>query len=165
MAQWGNCNFSELLSLRNNVAKAARESEAFEKACLKELAGRLLSLVIRETPKGKYKKSTGKQGGTLQRGWTAKTQEEAESGKAPKAKEYAESLSIKKVANMIQIEIINPVDYASYVEYGHRIAGDKGGWVQGSFMLTLSEAKLRQMQPQVLNRLLKKHLEGAFRGN
>ena len=43
------------------------------------------------------------------------------------------------------IEIVNPVEYASYVEYGHRTA-DHNGWVSGHFMMTISEKELKGME-------------------
>ena len=45
-----------------------------------KLAARLLALVIPRTPVGQYPKGSGKKGGTLRRGWTAKTDEEAATG-------------------------------------------------------------------------------------
>ena len=71
---------------------------------------------------------------------------------------YAESLEIKKSGNMYQVEIINPVHYASYVEYGHRTANHKG-WVEGKFMLTISEQELDTQAPAILERKI-----GAFLG-
>lgn len=38
------------------------------------------------------------------------------------------------------VEIINPVEYASYVEFGHRTPS--GGWVEGQYMLTIENMKL-----------------------
>ena len=40
------------------------------------LAARLLALVIPRTPVGQYPRSSGKKGGTLRRGWTARTEQE-----------------------------------------------------------------------------------------
>lgn len=55
------------------------------------------------------------------------------------------------------IEIVNPVEYASYVEYGHRTANHKG-WVQGRFMLTISEQEIQNIAPKVLESKIKKFL-------
>lgn len=52
------------------------------------------------------------------------------------------------------IEIVNPVEYASYVEYGHRTANHKG-WVKGQFMMTISEQELEKIAPKVLERKIK----------
>ena len=54
------------------------------------------------------------------------------------------------------VEIVNPVDYASYVEFGHRTVN--GGWVNGKYMLTISEEKLKRIAPSVLEALVLKKL-------
>ena len=102
-------------------------------------------------------KSSGKKGGTLRRGWTSKTHEEAESGEKANAKAYADSLTIHHYGNTLVIEIVNPVEYASYVEYGHRTANHKG-WVQGRFMLTISEQEIQNIAPKVLESKIKKFI-------
>jgi len=105
-----------------------------------------------------------KKGGTLRRGWTAKTEAEAESGtgKGKDAVEYANSLPIRKVGSDYIIEIINPVHYASYVEFGHRTANHKG-WVEGKFMLTISEQELEADAPRVIENKLIKYLGECFK--
>ena len=57
--------------------------------------------------------------------------------------------------------IINPVEYAAYVEYGHRKRNNQG-WVPGKLMLTISETELRAVTPQILERKIKKFLEDAI---
>lgn len=52
---------------------------------------------------------------------------------------------------------MNPVEYASYVEYGHRTANHKG-WVKGKFMMTISEQELEKIAPKVLENKIKKYL-------
>lgn len=49
---------------------------------------------------------------------------------------------------------MNPVEYASYVEYGHRTANHKG-WVKGRFMMTISEQELEKIAPKVLENKIK----------
>lgn len=51
----------------------------------------------------------------------------------------------------------DPVEYASYVEYGHRTANHTG-WVQGQFMLTISEQEIQTIAPQVLEAKIKQFL-------
>jgi hypothetical protein len=162
--------------------------QIFITSCAKELAARLLAKVIKRTPvgeygksimrddageairlksgknKGKVKKQVVKKGGTLRRGWTAKTEAEAESGtgRGADAIEYANSLVIRKVDNAYTIEVINPVHYASYVEFGHRTANHKG-WVEGKFMLTISEQELEADAPRVIENKLNKYLGECFK--
>ena len=77
--------------------------------------------------KGKVKMKTEviHTGGTLRRGWIATTQTEAEANKNEKPddtkiRNYVYRLRIHKKGDTYQVWLVNPVDYASYVEYGHR---------------------------------------------
>lgn len=179
MARWGRVDYEELKKLQKNIEELTEtlNMDAFCESCAKELAARLLALVIPKTPVGDYSgnsytcangqthkghKVTGKVGGTLRRGWTSETHGEAEggSGKGKNAKEYANSLNITKSGNTYTIEIVNPVEYASYVEFGHRTVN--GGWVEGHYMLTISEEKLKSIAPQVLEKKLNDYLKGVF---
>ena len=74
---------------------------------------------------------------------------------------YVSSLQINKVGDTYQIEIINPVEYAPYVEFGHRTRNHEG-WVPGRFMLTISEKELESQAPKVLERKLMRYLGGLF---
>ena len=164
MARWGNCDFSQLKDLQKRMEKLQRNDfQAFCEECAKELAARLLAKVIKRTPVGQYEPSTGKKGGTLRRGWTAKTEEEAKSGGNQNAKAYADSLQVTKMGDVYQIEIINPVLYSSYVEYGHRTRNHKG-WVEGRFMLTISEKELDAQAPKILEKKLMKYLGECLDG-
>ena len=164
MANWGRCDFKQLKDLQERIQRLeGNDFDAFCEACAKELAARLLAKVIKRTPVGDYPSSTGKMGGTLRRGWTAKTEAEAYSGGKSNAKAYADALPITKSGSMIQIEIINPVHYASYVEFGHRTRNHKG-WVKGKFMLTISEQELQSQAPKILENKLKKYLGECFNG-
>ena len=160
--KWGRCEYRQLIKLRDNLAKL--QSADLDKFCRdtsKELAARLLSLVIPATPVGKYPKASGKKGGTLRRGWTARTEQEAASrGGDSNAQAYAQAMPISKQGTTYVVEVINPVHYASYVEFGHRTPG--GGWVEGKYFLTISEQQLRGQAPAIIEDKLKKLLRGAF---
>ena len=149
-----------------------KQIDLFLTSCAKELAARLLAKVIKRTPVHDYSKDrhvhfvtkdgktvdfeadVGKTGGTLRRGWTA--------GKRSNAKAYADSLTVDKVGTDYVIEIINPVEYASYVEFGHRTRNHKG-WVEGQFMLTISEDEIRKSAPRILEKKLETYLKGCFK--
>mgnify|MGYP000048087142 FL=1 len=60
------------------------------------------------------------------------------------------------------VEIINPVEYASYVEFGHRTVS--GGWVEGRYMLTISEEKLKRIAPSVLEKMVLRKLKEVCNG-
>jgi hypothetical protein len=164
--RWGNVDYKQLQKLRDNLQKLQdMDLDKFCEDMSKELAARLLALVIPATPVGKYPKSTGKKGGTLRRGWTAKTEAEARNGSgsgANKAVAYANALPVFKRGRTFYIEVINPVQYASYVEFGHRTPRGKG-WVAGRYFLTISEQKLEQVAPSVIEKKLEALLREAFK--
>ena len=125
-----------LEALRNRLEKAANaaEKDAFYESAVRELAARLLALVKKRTPVIS---------GTLRRGWTV--------GK------------LKKSEGGYEIEVIDPIEYASYVEFGHRTRGGKG-WVPGRFMMTVSASELEGMAPALLQRKLNAYLKEALDG-
>ncbi len=184
MARWGKCDYKQLKKLQENINKLANgDAIRFYEECARELAARLLRKVIKRTPvgenqyetktvNGKQKKYVIRNGGTLRRGWTARTEEEAENGSSKNAKDWANSLAVKKIGDIFQIEVINPVHYASYVEYGHRQEPGryvpaigkrlKASWVEGKYMLTISEKELESQIPALLERKMKKYIEECF---
>ena len=90
------------------------------------------------------------------------------------AKAYAQTLPVTKAGGMYQITVINPVKYASYVEFGHRQKPGryvpqigkrlKRGWVPGKYMLTLSEKDLQTIAPGLLEKRLDAFLREVFNG-
>ena len=156
MARWGNCDFSELRKYADKLEKLTdADINDLCVKCSKELAKRRLALVIPRASVGDYPAGSGKVGGTLRRGWTSKTHAEAASGKGKNGKpikEYVASLPVRKVGGYYIIKIINPVEYSPYVEFGHRTRS--GGWVNGKYMLTISEERLKQIAPRVLEKML-----------
>ncbi len=147
----------QLERLQEQIEKVATiDIDAFCEACAKELAARLLRKVIKRTPVGDYSgasytcasdvshkgnKVTGKVGGTLRRGWSMK--------------------QLHHFDDTYVIEIINPVEYASYVEYGHRNLNGK--WTSGHFMLTISKKEIEQLAPKLLENRLNQLLKECFK--
>lgn len=167
MAKWGNADFEQIKDLQKRLE--ALQNTDLNKFCedaSKELAARLLALVIPRTPVGQYASETGKNGGTLRRGWTA--------GKETAPGAYAKSLPVEKSGDYYIIRVTNPVKYASYVEFGHRQTPGrfvpaigkrlKQGWVNGQYFLTLSEQDLERIAPAVLQKRLDKLLREVFNG-
>ena len=94
---WGSCDYRQLQKIRNNLDRLERmDMNKFCQDVSKELAARLLALVIPRTPVGRYPKSSGKKGGTLRRGWTARTAGEAAAGSTTDAKAYAAALPVSR---------------------------------------------------------------------
>lgn len=128
-----------------------QDPERFLEDCAKELAARLLAKVIKRTPTGDYSQlviPSGKVGGTLKRGWTAS--------------------EVYKDGSYYKVDVTNAVEYASYVEYGHRQEPGrfvpaigkrlKRSWVKGQFMMTISENELQTIAPKVLEEKIKKYI-------
>lgn len=174
MGKMGKFDMRGLKEFQKQLEKL-QNPDAFVESCAKELAARLLRMVIKRTPVGDYDKywtdtdgtrlvdknnkqivlkKSSKKGGTLRRGWTA--------SKNSSATGYAESLTVNHFGDTYVIEIVNPVEYASYVEYGHRTPNHKG-WVRGQFMMTISEQELKKIAPRVLENKIKKYLEGCIK--
>lgn len=140
-----SADYKELEQFTKNLEKLnEKQKDEFLQSCCKELAARLLEKVIKRTPS---------QTGVLRRGWTA--------GKSGGASSYAQSLNVRHSGNTYQVEIINPIEYASYVEYGHRTRGHRG-WVQGHFMLTISEEEINRSTERILTAKLKKYMKEVF---
>lgn len=148
---WGKCEFSQLTKLAENV-NALKEGVAneFTKDIANEIAMRLLRRIKEKTPVGQY--TDGRTGGTLRNGWDIG--------------------QITQNGNSYTIEIINPVEYASYVEYGHRQTPGKfvpaigkklkKSWVKGRFMMTLSFKEIDQLTPQIVSAKVWEELKRCF---
>lgn len=149
-------DFSELIAFRDKLQASIDDSQAFLESCVKELAARLLAQVIKNTPVGDYPASTGKVGGGLRRGWTA--------GQEIDARQYVKSIVVTRVGNNFVIELINPVEYAMYVEYGHRTSNHKG-WVDGKFILTIAEKDIQTKAPAILEMKLEKYFREVFQSD
>ena len=199
MARMGSFRIDGMEKFRDQLNRL-EDPNKFAEDCTRELAARMLTKVIKRTPVGdysqevtvvvkrdskhhkkgdKYKKRvnpSGKMGGTLRRGWTSKTHEEAVSGQGqPQANEilgFVHSVPVVKTGDSLQIDIINPVEYASYVESGHRqqpgryvpVLGKrlKKAWVQGQFMMKKSADELQNEAPTILKKEMDDYLKGAF---
>lgn len=168
MGRTGHFDYRELKQFAGKLEKLEKEArQGFFESAAKELASRLLALVIQKTPVGNYPPGSGMTGGTLRRGWVAKTQEEAAGSRsaAPGVKDIQGFLNTLKISHSGEnyvIEVINPVEYASYVEKGHRTVNHKG-WVTGHFMLTLSEKELQAITPGILEKKLIRFFEDGMR--
>lgn len=166
MGKMGKFDCKGLIEFQKQLEKLQGTQDQFVESCVKELAARLLRMVVKRTPVGDYSheievtakrdsknhkkgdvykkkvNTSGKVGGTLRRGWTIG--------------------EIRKEGNVYKIDIINPVEYAPYVEYGHRTPDHKG-WVKGHFMMTISEGELEKIAPKVLEDKIRKFLEGCLK--
>ena len=200
MARMGKFDMKGLLELQKELKKL-QNPDMFVESCAKELAARLLRMVVKRTPTGEYDGTvefdadipakhvsfdtkggehvefdtkarmthvkfapkTGKKGGTLKRGWTSQASGSGSEGlKTNGASQYVDSLKVNHFGDTYVVEIVNPVEYASFVEFGHRTPNHKG-WVEGKFMMTISEQELERIAPRVLENKIKKYLGECFK--
>jgi len=205
MAKMGSMDISDFIKLRDNLNKMSEPKilDKFMRECVAEIAMEVLKRTIKLTPVGqsmsiaealtdesgneiRYKRGNKKgqvktkdkiihTGGTLRRGWTAKTQEEAESSRGSgisNIESTAKTLRVSRTGDTYIAWIINPVEYASYVEYGHRqtpgryvpVLGKrlKKSWVQGRHMLQISMQEVEARLPQFLDVKLQAYLNQIF---
>lgn len=157
-------DFRELERLGEQVAKIQRELQGdFIEKLAKDIAARFLRKVIKRTPVGVYDgstyrcakiggqthkghKVTGKVGGTLKRAWTTNNK----------------NMRIVRSGTILSIDIINPTEYASYVEYGHRTP-DHTKWIEGHFMMTISAKEIEGIAPALLQKRIEQKLREAFK--
>lgn len=128
-------DIKQLERLRDNLQALDKDLNDFLEGCAKELAARLIATVIKRTPVAT---------GTLRRAWSTN------------------HIKVRHEGSSCVVEIINPTEYASYVEYGHRTANHTG-WVPGQCMLTISEEEIRQSAPGILEQRIKKWLSGVVK--
>ena len=144
MAKWGSVDYRQIKKLQEKMAEfEEKELRDFCEAMAKEIAARLLAMVIDRTPVVS---------GDLRRAWKADNS----------------SLSVRREGDEYVIEIINSMSYSSYVEYGHRQEPGryvpalgkrlKKSWVNGRFMLTRSEVEMDSKMPKILEKKLERKL-------
>ena len=120
MAQWGNVEFSDLVALRDKFEMLQNTVDDFCIQVTQEIAQIVFKNAGLRTPR---------KTGDLIRAWNTE--------------------NLKKEGNIYKIEIVNPLGYAEYVEFGHRKKNDKG-WVKGSFMLTIAERDLQRNLDKII---------------
>ena len=134
-----------LEAFRDQIQEMEQQAvNEFFESLAKEIAARLLRKVIKRTPA---------KTGNLRNLWGA-----------------AKDIKVKKTGNNYEVTIENSASYASYVEYGHRQTPGRyvpeigkrlvNDWVDGKFMLTLSEHELKGQLPGIIKRKMDAWLAG-----
>lgn len=113
-------DMKELLEYSKKLAKSSDNFEDFLKDFLIEMANRIIA---------KTKPRTPVDTGALRNSW-----------------ELGHFVFNKKD---IGVEILNPMEYATEIEYGHRIVrnGVEVGWYEGKFMLKTSIDEVKRQMP------------------
>lgn len=117
----------ELEDLNKNFTKFEKILDQIAIEALQDIAAKTIAKIIERTPVDT---------GTLQNSWDISR--------------------VKKTSTGYEMEILNPTEYAPYVEYGHRIkvGGATVGWKEGVFMMTISENEMEKVK----DRIVKKHM-------
>lgn len=133
MAKTGRCDFSELKKFAEHLEKQEIKAKAMIERCINDLGAEVLARAKLRTPVDT---------GNLEKAWTIS--------------------SIKRVGNYYKVIVSNNLEYAAYVEYGHRTANHKK-WVPGKFMLTISAKEVDKLTPAILERRVKRFLNQVMR--
>lgn len=166
--------FKQLEEFQKKLKKCQEDVPQLAIDTNKDIAAMFLSYTIDLTPVGQgtfdEEGNRIKQGGTLRRGWTAKTHAEAEkgSGAGENPQAYAESLDVNKNGTDYVLDVINPVEYALYVEKGYRqkkgqyvpALGKRltGRVIPGRHMCRDGKNLTEQQVPKVINRNITKFM-------
>lgn len=127
--------------------------DAFLEKCINYLGATCLSYTIQNTPRDTSH---------LARSWTVS-----------KPKKNGNSTSIEIGVKSSNSAIGNPVEYAPYVEYGHRTRGkhhpenphktnESYGWVPGFFMLTRAAKQTEIEMPGIINSMVDEFMGELF---
>lgn len=165
MAKWGKVDLKELKALEQRLAQLEKaDLDKTLKATANKIAQTLLNKVKKRTPVGvkpdldgpkadeihdKY--WSGYVGGTLRDAW---------------------EVTVAREGDNYMITLLNPKEYASYVEYGHRQTPGryvpalgktlKASWVDGKYMMTMSVQEVETLAPKMLQKALFECLKEVF---
>ena len=130
MSRMGSFDYSEIKRMAGSFQKALNERviERWIKEFLLEMAFRAQRKIKKRTPVGVYSNKTG---GHLRRNWQVG--------------------NVVKRGSSYIVEVYNNVEYASYVEHGHRTLNHRG-WVDGRFMATISMQEIGRQLPGFIER-------------
>lgn len=188
-------NVDGLKELKQNLVEQQKQVDTYMRLLASDIAALLLRKVKKRTPVGEYdndietykrdNKKKGikagdfkvdKKGNYKRKGYKSVTFKK--DGKEQTKLYYRRGGTLRgawtvgeisKVGDKYSIEVFNPIEYASYVEYGHRqepgkfvpVLGKKlkKAWVPGRFMLTISENEIRDNLESIIQKRLKVILE------
>ncbi len=142
-----------------NLHVATEEFELFLKQFLLEMAQRCIA---------KTKERTPVDTGALRNSWSIGSQKIELRGTGKFNKKTGHELveidpdksdvaSILVVGNTMYVEIYNPMEYSSYVEYGHTTKNER--FLMGKFMLTISIDEIRQQIPARFSKAFKEFIK------
>lgn len=110
-------------------------------------------------------------GGTLRRGWILGKQSlvsrilrrkvivtNKSKPNDQEIKAFINTLKFKKAGKYYRITVVNPIEYAKFVNYGHRKRGGKG-WVQGYHFVEKAEQYINRNQNKIFKKIFEEELK------
>lgn len=123
-------DFREVVEFRDRIeALAESDIDNFIKLATRELAGELMRLAVDKTPR-----KTGR----LVGGWRM--------------------TRVKKISDGYEVRVVNPVEYALYVEKGH-LTRNREKFIDGVLFLEKSEIELQNNYKSLIESKLRRFLE------
>lgn len=153
-------DFSELENYIHNMQSLKKDFNAFLEHFLIDMAERVIAQTKRKTPvdtgalRASWSIATDKQTVRTSRR-KHKNENSSNYGKTSKVQIYEQegNIQFEGEGKNLTLYIVNPQEYASEVEYGHRILSGTGpdkvevGWKDGYFMLTTSIDYVQRQMP------------------
>lgn len=137
-------DMKELLKYSKKLAKASDGFEDFLKDFLIEMANRIIAKTKARTPVDT---------GALRSSWGIETEKtkvvKGTNNQGRKMLKTIRTGDIKYNGKEISLILSNPMEYATDIEYGHRIVrnGAEVDWYEGRFMLKTSVDEVRKQMP------------------
>ena len=127
--------FREMIEVRQNIRELSNATDDIYLKVAKRIAQLAIRKVKKMTPVGET--------GDLRNNW---------------------KFQILKSSKRLKIIVYNQVEYASFVENGHRIVrgGNTVGWVEGRFMLKLTKAEMDRVAPNMWKKEIDKEMRRIF---
>lgn len=165
-------SINDLKELESAFKKIQKDKEDMFRTIARQVALRFLMYVIPDTPTQENKKIviTGPsfsktydiRGGALKRGWIGQETPGGEPS-ASEIKAYADTLPVQVSGKRRSVTVSNNVEYAPYVNYGHRqkvgryvpVLGKTltSSWVDGQYMLENATKNVQSMAQGLVNKL------------
>lgn len=132
MGKWGKFDYSEFEKLYKQLKSVQKDMDSFYTEFLTNVILRALAKTKLKTPVDE---------GLLRNSW--------------------QITNVSKIGNGYEVILFNNVEYAVYIEYGHRVMskGEQVGFVKGKFMMTLSMKEIEQQLPRYLKTDFQKWLD------
>lgn len=132
MGKWGKFDIRGLKQLQKQLEQAAKNTNKIMLNVANEIAKEFLEGVKQRTPTSDNNQ--------LKEAWTAK---------------------VIPSGNGYNIVVENPLQHASFIEYGHKT--EKGGWKQGYYMLHITEQDIMNRINKIGEPIVEKYLREIFK--